>query len=123
MGSPLGQVLADIFMIELENSLPPNLTKHITFWKWYVGDTICLVKIGTTEFIISVLNSFDKNIQFTFEEEIDETIPLVYWKSCCNDLYINWNAIAPATWKRGTSKTLAEWAYAICSTDQLLDRE
>ena len=33
MGSPLGQVLADIFMIELENSLPPNLTKHITFWK------------------------------------------------------------------------------------------
>ena len=37
-----------------------------------------LRKIGTTEFIISVLNSFDKNIQFTFEEEIDETIPLVY---------------------------------------------
>ena len=123
MGSLLGQVLADIFMIELENSLPSNLTKHITFWKWYVGDTICLVKIGTTEFIISVLNSFDKNIQFTFEEEIDETIPLVYWKSCCNNLYTNWNAFAPVTWKRGTSKTLAEWAYAICSTDQLLDRE
>ena len=77
MGSLLAQVLADIFMIELENSLLPNLAKYITFWKRYVDDTICFVKRGTTEFIISVLNSFDKNIQFTFEEENDETI--LFW--------------------------------------------
>ena len=62
MGSPLGPVLADIFMIVLENSLVPNLIKYITFWKRYVDDTISLVKKGTTEFIIPVLNSFDKNI-------------------------------------------------------------
>ena len=31
MGSPIEPVLADIFMIELENSLLPNLTKYITF--------------------------------------------------------------------------------------------
>ena len=55
MGSPLGPALADIFMIELE-----NLVKYITFWKQYVDDTICFVKIGTTEFIISVFNSFKK---------------------------------------------------------------
>ena len=48
-------------MIELENLLLPNLTKHIRFWKRYVDDTISFVKIGTTEFI-SVLNSFDKKI-------------------------------------------------------------
>ena len=62
MVSPLGPVLADIFMIELENSLVPNLIKYITFWKRYVDDTICLVKKSTTEFIIPVLNSFDKNL-------------------------------------------------------------
>ena len=62
MGSPLGPVLADISMIVLENSLVPNLIKYITFWKRYVDDTIYLVKKGTTEFIIPVLNSFDKNI-------------------------------------------------------------
>ena len=61
-------------MIELENLLLPNLTKYIRFWKRYVDDTICFVKIGTTEFIISVLNIFDKNIQFKFEEENNETI-------------------------------------------------
>ena len=77
MGSPLGPVIANIFMIKLENSILPNLTKYITFWKRYVGDTICFVKLGTTEFIIYVLNSFDKNIQFTFAEENDETIPFL----------------------------------------------
>ena len=35
------------------------------------------MKIGTTECIISVLSSFDKNIQFTFEKENDETIPFL----------------------------------------------
>ena len=104
MGSPLGPVLADVFLIELENSLLPKLTKYITLWKQYVDDTICFVKVGTTEFIISVLNSIDKNIQFTFEEENNETIPFldilisrkrnyitatVYQKSTCNDTYLN----------------------------------
>ena len=104
MGSPLGPVLAEVFVIELENSLLPQLTKYITFWKQYVDDTICFVKVGTTEFIISVLNSVDKNIQFTFEEENNETIPFldilisrkknyitttVYQKSTCNDTYQN----------------------------------
>ena len=52
MYSPLGPVLADIFMIKLENLLLLNLTKYITFWRRYVDDTICFVKIRTTEFII-----------------------------------------------------------------------
>ena len=48
-------------MIEFENVLLPNSTKYITFWKRYVDDTIGFVKIGVTEIIFSVLNSFDKN--------------------------------------------------------------
>ena len=44
MSSPLGPVLADIFMIELENSLLPNLTKYITFCKRYVDYTIFFCK-------------------------------------------------------------------------------
>ena len=63
-----------MFMIELGNSLLPNFTKYITFWKGYVDDTICFVKIDTTELIISFLNIFDKNVQFTYEEENDEIL-------------------------------------------------
>ena len=72
MGSPLAPLLADIFMIELERSLIPNLQK-ITFWRRYVDDTICFVKIGSIEHIRSVLNSFHKNIQFTYEVEERDT--------------------------------------------------
>ena len=138
MSLPLEPVLTHIFMIELENSLLPNLTKFKIFWKRYVDETICFVKIDITKFIIAVLNSFNKNTQFTFDEENDETVPFfdilisrkrnditttVYQKSTCNDIYLNWNAFAPATWKTGTLKTLVIRAYVICSTDQLLERE
>ena len=68
MGSSLAPLLADILMIELERSLIPNLQK-ITFWRHYVNDTICFVKIGLIEYIRSVLNSFHKNIQFTYKVE------------------------------------------------------
>ena len=38
-------------------------------------------------------------------------------------IYLNWNAFAPAIWKRGTLKTLIERPYMVCSTDQRLERE
>ena len=61
MGPPLAPLLADIFMIELERSLIPNLQK-IKIWRCYVDDTVCFVKIGSIECIRSVLNSFHKNM-------------------------------------------------------------
>ena len=76
MGSPLAPLLADIFIIELERSLIPNLRK-IKFWRRYVDDTICFVKIGSIEYIRSVLNSFHKNIQFTYEVESNAKLPFL----------------------------------------------
>ena len=49
--------------------LLPDLTECLKHWKRYVDDTVCFSKVGTTKFIISVPNSFDKNIQFTFEKK------------------------------------------------------
>ena len=69
MASLRGLVLADIVMIELENSLLPKLTKYITFWKRYLDDTISFVKISTTGFLISVLNSFNKNINLRLKKK------------------------------------------------------
>ena len=68
MGSPLGPVLADIFTIELEKVILPALTECIKSWKRYV-DTISFVKLGNTNYIITKLNSCDKNIQFNFEKD------------------------------------------------------
>ena len=44
----------------------------------------------------------------------------VFQKPRNNDIYLNWNAFAPDTWKRGTLKTLKERAYIVCSTNELL---
>ena len=42
MGSPLGSVLANTFMVELEAALIANLTSKLCFWKRFVDDSICL---------------------------------------------------------------------------------
>ena len=138
MGSPLGPVLADIFMIELEKSLLPELTSYISYWKRYVDDTICFIKIEYVDNILSVLNGFDNNIKFTVEEEKEGMLPFldvlicrndksiettVYRKSTNNDIYLNWKAFAPDTWKRETLKALVERAYTVCSTKDFLDKE
>ena len=69
VGSPLGPVLGDIFMIELEKAILPEITECIKYWKRYIDDTISFAKLGTISYIITQLNSFDNNIQFNFEEE------------------------------------------------------
>ena len=53
MGSPLGPVLADILMIELEKAILPELTECIKHWKRFVDDTISLVKLRTVNEIIT----------------------------------------------------------------------
>ena len=77
MGSPLGPVLSDIFMIELETSLLPELTGYIQFWKRYVDYTICFIKVGSVNYILSLLNNFDVNIKFTYELEHEGKLPFL----------------------------------------------
>ena len=43
MGSPLGPVWANIFMVELEQNIIPILSKDMSLRKRYVDDTICFV--------------------------------------------------------------------------------
>ena len=125
-------------MIELEKSLVPELFSYKKYCKRCMDDTIYFIKIEDVEYILSVLNGFDNNIEFTFEEENDFVLPVldvwictkdnsiektVHRKSKYNDIYLNWNAFAPNTWKRETLKALAERAYIVCSTEDFLNKE
>ena len=49
MGSPLGSVIANIFMVELESVLVPKLNDHVKKWKHFVDDTFVYVKHGLIE--------------------------------------------------------------------------
>ena len=70
MNSPLGPVLAGIFMVELERTILPTLRDHMSPWKRYVDDTISYIKKESIEHV-SKLNGYHDNIEFTYEIEND----------------------------------------------------
>ena len=74
MGSLLGPVLANIFMVELETSLIPNLNDKVKLWARFADDTYCFTKSEYTSYILLALNSFQQNIKFTIEIEKDDAI-------------------------------------------------
>ena len=77
MGSPLGSVLAGIFMVELETEIIPTLGNTVFNWKRFVDDTIGYVKNGSIDIILSKLNSFQPHIQFTYETEKENKLPFL----------------------------------------------
>ena len=99
MGSPLGPVLAGIFMVELERTILPTLREHMSPWKRYVDDTY--IKKESIEHVLSKLNGYHDNIEFTYEIENNGKLPFlnvlvlrtdhevettVYCKSTNNDI-------------------------------------
>ena len=138
MDSPLGPVLANIFMVELETSVISNLNDKIKLWKKFVDDTICFAKSEYTNNILLALSSFHQNIKFTFETEKDDAIPFldvliirkarkietaVYRKKTCTDLYMNWYSYALNNWKWGTLRTLVRRGHVNWSTKKYLEDE
>ena len=138
MGSPLGPVIAGIFMVELENTLIPTLVDKLLFWRRYVDDTLCFVKKGKKEEVLIAINNFHENIVFTCEEERNNMIAFldvllirqtnsidmaVFRKETNTGLYINWNAFAPKKWKTSTLKMLVRRAYLISTKDYFREME
>ena len=139
MGSPLGSLIANIFMCELENHLVPTLGNVLEGWTRYVDDTFAFIEPDATQDVLQKLNSYDPKIQFTFETENNRTIPFldvlirrtednqlettVYRKKTNNGIYMNWNSHSPQSWKIGTLKNLIRRAAMICSQPEDLQRE
>ena len=44
MGSPLRPILANVFMVEIENTLVPRFHQHVKKRRRYVGDIFAYVK-------------------------------------------------------------------------------
>ena len=139
MGSPLGPLLANIFMTELEETIIPTLKNDLKHWKRYVDDTHAYINPRKINSVMTKLNSFHEKIQFTYELETNNKLPFldvlvtrsddnkiettVYRKPTNTDIYINWNEHAPIEWKKSTLKTLIRRAKSVCSTEKLLQDE
>ena len=137
MGSPLGPVIAGIFMVQMETETVPKLRENVKVWKRYVDDTFCVIKKGTDKAILNELNK-NKHVKFTAENQSNNMLAFldvllinrfgtidttVYWKSTNTDIYINWNSFAPETWKKSTLKILIHRAFRICSQPYFVREE
>ena len=71
MDSPLGPVLANIFMVKLERNIISTLSNDILLWKRYVDDTFCFIKLTSINKVLGTLNSYQTNIKFTIEIETE----------------------------------------------------
>ena len=69
MGSPLGPVVADIFIVELETGIFSTLGNIVLNWKRFVYDTIGYVENGSIDITLSKLSSLHPNIQLFYEAE------------------------------------------------------
>ena len=98
IGLLLGPVLAGISMIELEGILLSTLREHISPWKRYVDDTISYIKEESIEHVLSKLNGYHDNIEFTKKMMVSyEVETAVYRKSTNNDIYLHWQSLSPKT--------------------------
>ena len=92
MGSPLGPVLANIFMCAFEEKWLLNAKVSPLFWNRYVDDTFTMFhnKDSANDFL-HYLNGCHRNIKFTIEFEHNNAIPLTFNNNNNNNNNNNYN--------------------------------
>ena len=140
MGSPLGSILANLFMsFHEKNWIKDYKLSPITFYKRYVDDIFCLMEneIEAKQFL-DYLNTKHPSIKFTMELEVNKTVPFldilissqdgsfrtsVYRKSTFMGLFMNFMSFTPMYYKLGLIKTLIDRVYKICCDRKTFDLE
>ena len=69
MGSQLGPLSANIFMISLDKAILPSIKKHVARCKRYVDDTHAYIDPSKIVFVLEKLNRNHPNIQYTHKIE------------------------------------------------------
>ena len=139
MGSPLGPVLANLFLGHLEQNWLQSAPQQLTFFTRYVDDTFILAPHNfDTDSFLTHMNSRHDSITFTIEHEHANTLAFldvlvtrlmssfsctVHRKSTFTPLAMNFNSTVPRTWKKGLVICLLQRAYRVCSSWIHFDEE
>ena len=125
-----------IFVCTFQWTSSECLTNVTTTIKVIVN--ISYIKEESVEHVVSKLNGYHDNIEFTYEIENDGKLPFldvllickdyevettVYHKSTNNEICLHWQSFSPTTWKQGMPQTLVSGAFKVCSKDQHLQNE
>ena len=77
MGSPLGPLIANVFMCSIEEQLDLN-GKMPEFYRRYVDDTLTIMPgVNAASNFLQVVNACHPSISFTMEVESDGLLPFV----------------------------------------------
>ena len=141
MGSPLGPVLANLFMGEKESEWLSNFNgSGPKFYKRYVDDIFCIFENESqVEPFLAFLNSRHQNIKFTVEKELGGKLPFLdvliskredrnfdmttYLKPTNSGLLTNFLSFTAFPYKLGLVKTLFDRSSKINSNELLRKRD
>jgi hypothetical protein len=136
MGSPLSPILANLFLEMIETEFLPTYNKPLpSLWLRYVDDVLALVpdNFDTLDFLAHI-NSFFPTLKFTFECEINNSIPFldvmihrfdsyfkfnVYRKPTNSNLYLHYFSYHSAEVKKSVAHGLYLRALRICDNEFL----
>ena len=129
MGSPLGPVLANLFMAIKEKEWLNNCDSPPLFYRRYVDDIFCLVKDeNEANSFLSYLNARHPNIKFKIELEKDKKLSFsdilissknggfqtsVHRKDTFYGLFMNYRSFLPTIYKLGLVNTLIDRVFKI----------
>ena len=134
MGSPLGPILADIFVGYHEKLFFDQFPKPYIHLR-YVDDTFaCFHSRNETLSFFQRLNDLHPSLTFSMHEKKDNNSPFldvlverrsfafvtsIYRKPMFTGLYLSWDAFAPKSWKVNLIKCLTFRALMICSDNKI----
>ena len=117
MGSSLRPLLANIFMISLEDNNLLKLELYLCNWKRYTNDTFVYVLPDKIRVALHKLNLYHPKIKLTCELEWYNKLAFLdvsarwtndnkvetsaYRIITCMIIYMNWHSHAPSNWKIG----------------------
>ena len=140
MGSPLGPVLANIFMSHFEDKALDKYDGNLPlFYKRYVDDTFVVFNDSEDcELFFEYFNTQHRNIKFTLEHETSDCISFLdvlvtrneegtietsmYRKETFSGLYMKFDSFVPHHFKKNLISGLLNRAWKICSSYELFYR-
>ena len=138
MRSPLGPLMANVFMCHLEDKLARDRLVP-SLYKSYVDDT--LARMPNTDAdadFLSTLNGLHPSLKFTMELPADDMIPFigieiikngteletrVYRKLTNTGLLLHFQSHVDKRYKTGLLKTMLHRAYALSSATEAFNKE
>ena len=138
MGSPLGPLIANVFMCSIEEQLDLN-GKMPEFYRRYVDDTLTIMpSVNAASNFLQGLNACHPSVSFTMEVENDGMLPFVgiqllnkstsintkvFVKPTNKGLLLHYDSHVDARYKHCLVRTMLERAYRLSSSWEFFTEE